>query len=80
MLLNLSGRFARDHRPPQRRGAGLRRIAVPQRQVQLVGIEADAARGVRLRPVPKAALRESFLAEPETLAVVGQKLDRVPTP
>ena len=37
-------------------------------------------RGVGLRPVLKRALRESFLAEPETLPVVGQKLDRVTSP
>ena len=45
-----------------------------------MGIEPDTARGVRLRPVLKTALRKAFLAEPKTLAVVGQKLDRVTPP
>jgi len=42
-----------------------------------MGVETHGPRGVGFRPVLKAALREALLAEPETLTVVGQKLDRV---
>src|SRR6266581_4497041 len=78
--LNRKKLSGRGDWPPQRCGAGLGGIPVPQQQVQLMRIEPDAALSVRLRPVLEAALRESLLAEPETLAVVGQNFDRVTTP
>ena len=77
LFQKLSGRFAWTHRPSERGGAGPGAIAVPKQQVQLMPITADAARGVGLRPVPKAALRESLLSEPETLVVVGENFDSV---
>jgi hypothetical protein len=69
---------ARAHGPPQRSGVGLGGIAVPQQQVQLMGIEAQGALRAGFRPAPEAALRKPFLAEPESLPVVRQALEGVP--
>ena len=54
--------------------------AVPPPQLQRKRTKADRARGVGLRPVVKAALRESLLAEPETPAVAAHTRDCVTPP
>ena len=58
---------------------GLRRIAVPQQQMQLMRVQAQGSTGAGFGPPREAALRKPLLQNPKALAVIGQTLDGVPT-
>jgi hypothetical protein len=62
-------------------GADCRHVQVRHLQMQLMRIQPQGAAAIpRLGPTAEPALRKPFLANPETLPIVGQALDRVPAP
>src|SRR5438874_3315140 len=69
---------AQRHRPPHRRGGNLRRISVPQQQMQLMRIQPAGGPIAAGRPPGEAPARKAFLRQPKSLTVIDQQLERPP--
>src|SRR6266478_10198424 len=61
---------------PERRSFSLSRIAVPEQQLQLMRFDPAHSLPAFRRPPRESAFRQALLAEPKTLSIVRENLDR----